>query len=371
MNEQSNLISFSGLSAIGALPFLVLPAFMASSHVSGDDAILLVSSLAIALTVGEFLSSVVCPKFTRISLKNAIFASFALGVLLTVCSLGASFLELIIWTLVGFLGGAMQYLATTFAACCKHPSIATQLRLSFSMLLSGGMITTSAIWISAGFDIIKYGMSCLAILPALVAFIFQPSERNLPKDKALPKSKSAKASFGTVLMAHSSICFFYFAIIPFLTVLPVVITAQNASLTAFQIGMGKILAMPLLLLLSKYNRVMDLKFAATFFGLLLCSSGFMIVFQTSITSFVLFEFSANTCAAILIGRYGTLLKPRDIRWFFLFIQIGTVLGFFVLSILERLFIDMSWISYALIIPAFFMMFCPAPERRKTYLKLSS
>ena len=362
---QPSLWAYSILSAIGALPFLILPVLAGGALAVSEDGLKVIGVIAILMTVGEFLASFFCPIIFggRFNLGQATFATVLLGVFFAFSVIDLSVASLICWTAIGLTSGVLQYFGTTIAVIDRNPIGSSQLRLAVSLLVSGAVIATSSLWIDTGYTPLRYALAALILSSAVLVWSLLVGSNVKSTTRSNDEKKCISASLGWVIAAYATITLLFVVIPPFMSALPALIDDQPTSATLFQLGLGKILAAPILFLLSMNLRVTDSSYSALAFGAIVAATAFFVVQIPSIAMFLLLEICINSCVALLLGRYGNHMSVSQKKWFFLCIQVGSVFGFASLKYIDAALLDFWLPIAAAAIPMCLMMISPGPTQR--------
>jgi hypothetical protein len=143
------LIGASVLSAAGSLPLQILPFLVLSLVMEGRVDIAYAGWVGSAYLIGMLSSGLLLPAFkvTRLTRWHALGAMGAIVVSLAL-SIGSNLLPLLLllWFVVGFACGGLQFLGATTAAAAPNKPQAFALRLAVVLIVASGVIVALALF---------------------------------------------------------------------------------------------------------------------------------------------------------------------------------------------------------------------------------
>ncbi|WP_431094747.1 hypothetical protein [Polaromonas aquatica] len=144
------LIGASVISAAGSLPLQILPFLVLSLVSEGRVDIAYAGWVGSAYLIGMLTSGVLLPLFkvSRLTRWHALIAISAIILSLTLSIGGNLFLPLllVLWFVVGFACGALQFLGATTAAAATNKPQAFALRLAIVLVVASAVIVALALF---------------------------------------------------------------------------------------------------------------------------------------------------------------------------------------------------------------------------------
>lgn len=333
------LAGYSLLSAVGALPFLIMPAITGAALASGIEVIEVLSQIGIAIGIGAFLSSLLSPIIfgNRIKVLFALGASALLLTFVLMASLSTSVVVLALWVMVGFVGGVLQYFGTTMAVNASDPVTSSRMRLAISLVVSGLFILISSSLIHSGYMSLRYFFAAsIFVLTLFSGLIFFLSSRKVIEDHRIRDDEAPSSGVMGGCLGYLIVGVFFATFLPFASILPAFIETHSVSETLFHIGLAKVAAMPILLAFASVCSLLSAQLYRLLNMIVLISGSVAAISLPNFVSFTILEVGINSCAALILGDTSRGMSPAQRTWLFLSIELGAICGFFALGILEEM-----------------------------------
>ena len=143
------LIGASVLSAAGSLPLQVLPFLVLTLIAEARFEIAFAGWVGSAFLVGMLSSSLLLPLLgvSRLNRGHALccLGAIVFSIAVTMSSI-SPLLFLVLWFVVGFACGCLQFLGATTAAAAPNKKQAFALRLAMALIVASSVIVALAVW---------------------------------------------------------------------------------------------------------------------------------------------------------------------------------------------------------------------------------
>lgn len=331
MRIPAHLLGLSLLSAAGALPVLFLPALVAAHGVLFDGSPGFIALLGGAVLIGEFLSSFAAPLMIADRIGRA--TTLPASGLLVLSLLGGTFtggiLSVAFWLAAGFFGGVLQYVGTLGAILEPNPVRASNLRLSVSMVVSGGSLLLASALAGTHPERSIWAITVITVL-ALTAGNLLTAPGRVPSTS--DKAGAPGANLAYVVLAFACVAWFFGVYISFVSFLP--LTAQDNATgdIVASMALGKIIGAPALYLLASLRmRRMGGAVGPALISIALFAASLAALNLPVVIAFVALELSLNAAAGTILGKTSERLSNRQRQWVFSSIQIGAAIGFLTIE----------------------------------------
>ena len=332
MRIPAHLLGLSLLSAAGALPVLFLPALVAAHGVLFDGSTGFIALLGGAVLIGEFLSSFAAPILIgdRIGRKTTL----PMSLLLVLSLLGGTFtggaISVAFWLGAGFFGGVLQYVGTLGAILEPNPVRASNLRLSVSMVVSGGSLLLASFLGATNPERSIWAITVITVL-ALVAGNFLTAPGRVSTDEDDTATQAGAGPFYVVL-AFACVAWFFGVFIAFVSFLPLTAQGNTTGDIVAAMALGKILGAPgLFLIASLRSRAVGRTLGPAVISAALFAASLAALNYPFVIAFIALELSLNAAAGTILGKTSEKLSERQRQWVFSSIQIGAAIGFLTIE----------------------------------------
>lgn len=360
MNNANRLFwSFNFVSALGVLPFLLLPSIANNPHVGGALVVVTIAYIGACLTIGEIIAGVAAPLIIKdhFEPRIAIALTLVLAALFSVTSTSLTTRSLASWVFVGILAGTLQYYGTTFSLFMEDPKRASKFRLILSLTASGTIISATAIWHGVAFQVLQL---CCFVLCLISAALIHFSTKSITVLEYEKREDRGKSPFFFIIACVSVLSFFFFYA-PFSALLPSLIWKQSSSITLLQMGLGKILAAAFMCFTDWKKISLPFRESIAVISIPLCTAIILAPLIPSTLTFLVLEVGINSFVAHILGRCAVNLSTSQKTWMFTMIQVGCLMGYLALNI-SGILIDLRVVGLVAAVPIVITLIMPRASK---------